>query len=75
MVLSSLFITDVLYYSSVGWYDNESVLVAQSVCLFGLEAPQVLPIGILIRQTWLKKMQSKMASLHQIFILSDHKSR
>jgi hypothetical protein len=36
MVLSSLFITDVLSYSSVGWYGNESILLAQFVCLFGL---------------------------------------
>jgi hypothetical protein len=36
MVLSSLFITDVLSYSSVGWYGDESVLLAQPVCLCGL---------------------------------------
>jgi hypothetical protein len=41
----------------------------------GWRAPQVLPIGMLIRQTWPKKMQSKMAYVHQIFILSNHKSR
>jgi hypothetical protein len=35
-VLSSLFIADVLSYSSVGWYDDESVLLVQSVCLCGL---------------------------------------
>jgi hypothetical protein len=35
-VLSSLFIVDVLSYSSVGWYDDESVLLAQVVCLCGL---------------------------------------
>jgi hypothetical protein len=40
----------------------------------GWGAPQVLPIGMLFRQTWPKKMQSKMASVHQMFILSDHKS-
>jgi hypothetical protein len=27
--------------SCVGWYDDEFVLLAQSVCLFGLGAPQV----------------------------------
>jgi hypothetical protein len=27
-------------------------------------APQVLLMGMLIRQTWPKKMQSKMASIH-----------
>jgi hypothetical protein len=36
MVLSSLFIADVLSYSNVGWYDKESVLLAQSVYLFRL---------------------------------------
>jgi hypothetical protein len=36
MVLPGLSITDLLSYSSVGWYDDESVLLAQSVCLFGL---------------------------------------
>jgi hypothetical protein len=40
MVLSSLFIVDVLSYLSVGWYDDEYVLLAQSVCLFGLGEPQ-----------------------------------
>ena len=39
MVLSSPFIVDVLSYSSVGWYDDESVLLAQFVYLFGLGAP------------------------------------
>jgi hypothetical protein len=32
-VLSSLFIVDVLSYSSVGWYGDESILLAQSGCL------------------------------------------
>jgi hypothetical protein len=32
-------ITDVLSYSCVGWYGDESVLLAQSVCLFKLGAP------------------------------------
>jgi hypothetical protein len=41
MVLSSLFITDMLFYSIVGWYGDESVLLSQIVCLFGLGAPQV----------------------------------
>jgi hypothetical protein len=36
MVLPGLSIADVLSYSSVGWYDNESVLLTQFVCLFGL---------------------------------------
>jgi hypothetical protein len=36
MVLSSLFIADVLSYSSVGWYNDESILLAQSGCLCGL---------------------------------------
>jgi hypothetical protein len=45
VVLSSFFIVDVLSYTSVGWSDDESVLLAQSVCLCGLGAPQVLPIG------------------------------
>jgi hypothetical protein len=34
MVLSSLFIANVLSYSSVGQYDDESVLLVQSVYLF-----------------------------------------
>jgi hypothetical protein len=38
---SDLFITDVLSYSSVGRYDNKSILLAQTVYLFGLRAPQV----------------------------------
>jgi hypothetical protein len=63
-VLSSLFISDVLSYSSVGWCGDESILQAQPVCLCGLGAPQVLLMGVLIRQTWPKKMQSKMASIH-----------
>jgi hypothetical protein len=41
VLLSNLLIADVLSYSSVGWYDDESVILAQSVCLFGLGAPQV----------------------------------
>jgi hypothetical protein len=41
MVLSGVFIADVLSYSSVGRYDDESVLLAQSVYLFGLGTPQV----------------------------------
>jgi hypothetical protein len=41
MVLSSLFIVDVLSYSSLGWYDDESILLVESACLFGLGAPQV----------------------------------
>jgi hypothetical protein len=41
MVLSNLLSADVLSYSSVGWYGDESVLLVQSVCLFGLGAPQV----------------------------------
>jgi hypothetical protein len=41
MVLPGLSIVDVLSYSSVGWYDIESILLAQSICLFGLGAPQV----------------------------------
>jgi hypothetical protein len=58
-VLSSLFIADMLSYLSEGWYGDKSVLLAQPVCLGWLGAPQVLPIGMLIRQTWPKKMQSK----------------
>jgi hypothetical protein len=41
MMLSSLFIVDVLFYSSVGWYNDESVLRAQSVYLFGMGASQI----------------------------------
>jgi hypothetical protein len=32
MVLSSVFIADALSYSTVRWYDDESVLLAQ-ICL------------------------------------------
>jgi hypothetical protein len=39
MVMSNLFIADVLSYSNVVWHDDESVLLAQSVYLFGLGAP------------------------------------
>jgi hypothetical protein len=31
MVLSNLFIADVLSYSNVGWYDDESILLVQSI--------------------------------------------
>jgi hypothetical protein len=65
MVLSNLIITDVLSYSSVGWYDDESVLLAQSVCLFGLGRHKFLPIDRLIRQTWPKRTQSEMTFVHQ----------
>jgi hypothetical protein len=41
MVLPDLSIADVLSYSSVEWYGDESSLLAQSVCLFGLGVPQV----------------------------------
>jgi hypothetical protein len=41
MALFSLLIADVLSHSSVGWYDNESILLVQYVCLFGLGAPHV----------------------------------
>jgi hypothetical protein len=33
-----------------------------------------LPIDMLIKQTWSKKDQSEIVSVHKIFILSDHKS-
>jgi hypothetical protein len=36
MVFFDLFIADVLSYSSVGWYGDEYVLLAQSVYLFEL---------------------------------------
>jgi succinate dehydrogenase/fumarate reductase cytochrome b subunit len=76
MVLSSLFIADVLSYSTVWWYDDESVLLAKSVLLiWAWGHHKFLPIDMLIWQTWSKKMRSKMASMHQIFTLSDHKSR
>jgi hypothetical protein len=41
MVLPGLSIANVLSYLCVGWYGDESVLLAQSICLFGLGAPQV----------------------------------
>jgi hypothetical protein len=49
MVLSSLFIVNVLSYSSVGWYDDEFILLAQSVYLFELGDHKFLPINMLIR--------------------------
>jgi hypothetical protein len=58
-VLSNLFIADVLSYSSVGWYDDESVLLAQSVCLCELGAPQVLPIGMLISRHGRRRFNPK----------------
>jgi hypothetical protein len=36
MALLCLSIADMLSYSSVGWYGDESALLAQSVCLFEL---------------------------------------
>jgi hypothetical protein len=74
-VLSSLFIVDVLSYSSVGWYDDESVLLAQYVCLCGLGGTTSFAYWHVDKQTWSKKIQSKTAYVHQIFILSYHKSR
>jgi hypothetical protein len=65
MVLPSLSIADVLSYSCVGWYGDEFVLRAQSVCLFGLGHHRFLPIDMLIRQTWPKRMQYEMAFVHQ----------
>jgi hypothetical protein len=41
MVLFGLFIADALSNSSLGRYSDEFVLLAQSVYLFGLGAPQV----------------------------------
>jgi hypothetical protein len=41
MVLSSLFSADVLSSSSVGWYDDESILLVQSIFIFALGTPQV----------------------------------
>jgi hypothetical protein len=40
----------VLFYSSVGWYDDEFVLLVQSIYLFGMGGHhKLLPIDILIR--------------------------
>jgi hypothetical protein len=41
-----------LSYSSVGWYDDESVLLAQFVCLFELgDTISFFHIDMLVRQT------------------------
>jgi hypothetical protein len=37
MVLSSLLTADVLSYSSVGWYIDESVLLFQYICFIHAE--------------------------------------
>jgi hypothetical protein len=63
-VLLVLSIADVLSYSCVGWYGDESVLLAQFVWLFRLGHQKFLPIDRLIRQTWSKRMQSETASVH-----------
>jgi hypothetical protein len=65
MVLPGLSIADVLSYSCVGWYGDESVLLTHSVCLFGLGNHKFLPIDMLIRQTWPKRMQYETTSVHQ----------
>jgi hypothetical protein len=52
VVLSSLFITDVLSYTSVGWYDDESVLLAQSVCLCGLGGTTSFAYWLTSRNGW-----------------------
>jgi hypothetical protein len=65
MVRPVLSIADVLSCSCVGWYSDEFVLLAQSVCLFGLEGTtSFLAIDRLIRQTGPKRMQSETASVH-----------
>jgi hypothetical protein len=65
MVLLGLFIAKVLSESSMRWYDDESVLLAQSVYLFRLGHHKIFPIDMLIKQTWPKRMQSETTSLHQ----------
>jgi hypothetical protein len=51
MVLPGLSIAIALSYSSVGWYDDESAYLAQSVCLFRLGHHMFLPINMLVRHT------------------------
>jgi hypothetical protein len=79
MVLPGLSIADVLSYSSVGWYGDESVLLAQSVCLFGMGVPWVFAYWHVDQvdmaeedAIWNGHYASKF---YKIFILSDHKSQ
>jgi hypothetical protein len=73
MVLPCISITDVLSYSSVGWYGDESVLLAQFVCLFRLGAPHDDQADMDQEDA----IQNGLCAskFYQIFILSDHKSR
>jgi hypothetical protein len=78
VVLPVLSIADVLSYSYV-WYGDESVLLAQSVCLFGLGAPQVFAYWQVdqVDMADEEAIQNSISALkfYQIFILSDRKSR
>jgi hypothetical protein len=79
MVLPGLSIADVLSYTCVGWYDDESVLLAQSICLFRLGAPQVHAY-LHVDQAVMAEEDSIQNGLYsskfyQVFILSDRKSR
>jgi hypothetical protein len=49
MALFSLLIADVLSHSNVGWYDDEFILLAQSICLFELGHHKYLSIDVLIK--------------------------
>jgi hypothetical protein len=72
MVLPYISIADVLSYSSVGWYDDESILLAQFVCLFRLGAPHDDQADMAQEDA----IQNDLCAskFYQIFILSDHKS-
>jgi hypothetical protein len=65
MVLPDLSIADVLSYSSVGWYDDESYCWLNLFAYSGWGHHKFLPIDMLIRQTWSKMMQSETTSVHQ----------
>jgi hypothetical protein len=77
MVLSSLFIANVLSYSSVGRYADESVLLAQSAYLFGLGAPHVFAYRHVYHAVMDKEDAIRngicASKFYQIIILYDHK--
>jgi hypothetical protein len=66
MVLSSLFIADLLSYSNVGWYNDESVLLAQSVYLFGPEGiTSFCLLTCWSRRHGQRRCKVKTTSMHQ----------
>ena len=79
MVRPVLSIADVLSCSCVGWYGDEFVLLAQSVCLFGLGGNTSFCL-LQVDQVDMAEedaIRNGLCALksHQVFILSDRKSR